>query len=122
MAKTRALVIKTARLNDNEKTALQVFTNRLQSNYAQQVQQISLFGSKARGDSSPDSDIDILVIVRQGDRTLRHEIIDIASEISLEFDVLISPRVISEKRWQTKQGFSLYRNITRDALLISESN
>ncbi|MBL7164446.1 MAG: nucleotidyltransferase domain-containing protein [Anaerolineales bacterium] len=111
--------LKTSALNKKESQALRVFANQVQKAYRRQVRQMALFGSKARGDSHPDSDIDVLVIVNQEDRDLRRRIIDIASELSLEFDVLLSPRVVGEKRWQTRQQFSTYRNIARDMQAIA---
>jgi hypothetical protein len=59
-----------------------------------------------------------MVIINKDDRLLRRGIIDIASDLSLEYGILLSPRVIGEQRWKTRQNFSLYRNITRDAVLI----
>ena len=122
MAEKRKLDLKTARLRQSETQALREFVRRLQESLPDQIQQVALFGSKARGESDADSDIDLLVLINQDDRSLRREIIDIASEISLDFDVLLSPRVISIQRWQTRQGFALYRNIARDALPISMSS
>jgi hypothetical protein len=60
-----------------------------------------------------------LVITADDDRALRHAIIDIASDYSLEYSVLLSPRVIGLSRWQAKQGFGVYRNIVRDAQMIA---
>jgi uncharacterized protein len=91
----------------------------IEQSFPGQICQVSLFGSKARGESNPDPDEDVLVIVNQQDWPLRREIIDIASNLSLEYDLLLSPRVISAQRWQTRKSFSLYRNIARDALPIS---
>lgn len=119
MAETGRLALKAAALSHSEKQALQAFVNQLQQTYTRQIRQIALFGSKARGDSDADSDVDVLVIVKQDDRPLRREIIDMASDLSLEYDILLSPRVISEQRWTTRQDFSVYRNIARDALTIS---
>lgn len=119
MAETGKLDLKTTTLLQTEIQALQTFVRRLQSTYQSQIRQVSLFGSKARGESNTDSDVDVLVIVNQDDRSLRRDIIDIASDVSLEYDILLSPRVISEGRWRARQGFSLYRNIARDALPIS---
>jgi predicted nucleotidyltransferase len=117
MAKTGKLAL-TAALNHSETLALQAFIGQVQSAYPRQICQVSLFGSKARGDSQVDSDVDILVLVSDEDRGLRKGIIDIASSLSLEYDVLLSPRVIGERRWKARQGFSLYRNIARDALTL----
>lgn len=121
MAETRKLALKSTTLSRSEVQALQAFVSRLLGSYRHQIRQISLFGSKARGDSSLYSDVDVLIIINQDDRSLRREIIDIASELSLKYDVLLSPRVIGEHRWKTRQGFSNYKNIARDVLTISMS-
>ena len=123
MVETRKMAVNITGLTPIEIDALRAFTTCLQEAFLRQVKEIALFGSKARGDSQVDSDMDVLVIVGQEDRTLRRKIIDVASAVSLEYDVLISPRVISQKRWQERQNFSLYQNIARDALpLLSEGN
>jgi predicted nucleotidyltransferase len=65
-------------------------------------------GSKTRGDSKQDSDIDVLVILTHEDRELRREILKQAARFSLKYDVLLSPRVIGAERWEKMRGFSLY--------------
>jgi uncharacterized protein len=119
MVEKRKLALKVATLSQSEQQALQAFISRLRQNYPHQIRKVALFGSKARGDSDADSDVDILIIVNKDDRYLRRGIIDMASDFSLEYDILLSPRVIGEQRWKTRQDFGLYRNIARDALPIS---
>ncbi len=121
MAKTGKLDLKATSLSQAEVNALEAFVRRVQESFPDQILQISLFGSKARGEGDPDSDVDVLVIINQYDRSLRRKIIDLSSDLSLEYDVLLSPRVIGLQRWQNRQGFSLYRNIAREALPISMS-
>lgn len=108
-----------ATLEKPELEALQSFFRRLQHSFPGQIRQVFLFGSKARGESDANSDVDVLIITNQDDRSLRREIIDIASDLSLEYDILLSPRVIGLERWQARQGFSFYRNIARDALPLT---
>lgn len=55
-----------------------------------------LFGSKARGEASPDSDIDVFIVLREVDWQIEREIYDLCFEIGLEHDVLISPIIFSE--------------------------
>ena len=68
-----------------------------------------------RGDSQTESDIDVLVILAEEDRQLRREILRQAARFSLEYDVLLSPRVIGAERWAQLRGFSLYQNVQREA-------
>ena len=121
MAETGKLDLSAITLRQAEVQALKTFVRRLHQAFPDQILQVSLFGSKARGESDADSDVDVLVIINQHDRPLRREIIDIASDLSLEYDVLLSPRVISLQHWQDRQEFRLYQNIARDALPISIS-
>lgn len=95
------------------------FDQILAEKYGDIIRQLSLFGSKARGDDDSDSDIDILVIIDRDDRVIRTGIIDIASDLSVEYDLLLSPRVIGEQRWIAHRDFLNYQQIVRDAVPIS---
>jgi hypothetical protein len=68
------------------------------------VVQTILFGSKARGDSTPDSDIDVLVILNEEEGQTRSQILTIASRISLNYDVLLNPIIVSEDRYQRQKA------------------
>ncbi len=109
------------RLTRREKDAVQDFLQRLQRGFGQAVRQTTLFGSKARGDSGPDSDIDILVIMDEESWSLRDSISVIASRVSLEYGVLIGPRVIGRERWErmARENFSLYQNIAREGIPLA---
>jgi len=102
-------------LADRDRQALREFVSYLHKSIPDQVEFVALFGSKARGDSLHDSDIDVLVILSREDRKLRREILRQAARISLEYDVLLSPRVIGAERWEKMRGFSLYQNVQQEA-------
>ena len=48
-----------ARLSERERQAVRVFAHQLHERFPGEILQTRLFGSKARGDSGPWSDIDI---------------------------------------------------------------
>lgn len=108
-------------LTANEQMSIRAFLQRLDQAYGHAIQQIILFGSKARGDSQPESDIDILIIVDEEDWALRDEISRIAAQLSLAHDVLIGPRVIGAERWRRMKSdrFTLYENVSREGLILS---
>ena len=107
--------MKKIHLATPDQRALEEFVEYLQKSVPDQVEYVALFGSKARGDSQQDSDIDVLVILSKEDRELRREILKQAARFSLEYDVLLSPRVIGAERWEKLRGFSLYQNVQREA-------
>jgi predicted nucleotidyltransferase len=81
----------------NRQLALTEFVKRIRHDLSANVVDVRLFGSEARGDATPESDIDVLVIVRpEGERAaLEDRVIDIAFDVNLECGVYISPRVLT---------------------------
>ena len=109
------------RLQPHEQEAVSEFLNLLKRHHPERVVQTVLFGSKARGDSRRWSDIDILIIVDQDDWRLSHAISDLAADVSLEYDVLIGPRVIAQQRWERmkEHRFGLYRNVVAEGIPLT---
>ncbi len=86
-------------LTASERHALEGFAQRLHLRFGDRVRSVILFGSKARGDFGPDSDIDVLVRLADDDPELRWDVQQLAARVSLEHDLLISVRVASRSQW-----------------------
>lgn len=110
-------------LTAKEREAITAFISRLQEEFPGRIVQTMIFGSKARGDSRAWSDIDLLILVKDEDWPLRQAINTLAARISLEYDVLIGPRVIGQQRWtrMATRNFSLYHNIAAEGILLSSA-
>lgn len=63
-----------------------------------------LYGSEARGDARPDSDIDVLILLEGETRDLAKEnaISGALYNIELKTGVIISPMIILKKRWNER--------------------
>ncbi len=111
-------------LDTNERQAVRMFLELIGQHFPEHVLQTVLFGSKARGDSQPWSDIDILIIADQESWQLSHAISTLAARVSLEYDVLIGPRVIGQERWERmkQHRFSFYRNIVAEGVPLTPSS
>lgn len=112
----------TKHLQPNEQQAVSKFVDLLRRRYPEHVQQAILFGSKARGDSRPESDIDILIVVDHDDWRLSHAISDLAADVSLEYDVLLGPHVIGRERWERmrQRSFGLYLNVASEGIPLTQ--
>jgi predicted nucleotidyltransferase len=65
------------------------------------LHQMILFGSRARGDADPDSDLDVLVVLDgPADRSARETVSDCAWETGLEHGIVIVPIVVSRDEWE----------------------
>jgi predicted nucleotidyltransferase len=83
------------------------------------LDQIILYGSPARGDARPDSEIDILVVIN-GEvdyAQLLRQTSEINSRLSLENDIVISRAFISKERYLNE--FSPFiLNVRREGIAI----
>jgi predicted nucleotidyltransferase len=81
-------------LSDRDSRALDEFARRVRAALGDNLMSLRLFGSKARGDAAPDSDLDVLVVVAGHRLEAEDAALDIAFDVNLAHDVYISPRVI----------------------------
>jgi len=98
-------------LKGSERKVVDEFKNFLLSHYPNRIELIELFGSKARGDSDEDSDVDLLLVVDKEDREFDDQICELMSELCLKYNTLISP-VIFEK-----EEFELYKRVRAPIIL-----
>lgn len=87
--------------------AVAAFASRLRQSLGDHIAEIRIFGSKARGDARPESDIDMLVVVQPETERVRLEtaVSDLAFDVSLDHAVHISPcvltaRVMHDSTWR----------------------
>jgi uncharacterized protein len=77
--------------------ALDAFARAVRQLLGERLVALKLFGSHARGDAAPDSDLDVLVAVEHASPALENQILDLAFHVNLAHDVYISPRVIARR-------------------------
>lgn len=104
------------------KEILNQFRKKVFSEFSGQSIKIFVYGSCARGEEQPDSDLDILVIVKNKSDYIEEKIKDIAYEIMWEwnFTPLISVEIFDEEYFRSleKKGSSFYRAIQIEGILL----
>ena len=78
------------KLNPSEKKWLETYQITLNESYPGLVERLTLFGSKARGNFHPDSDLDLVLIIRDGDWKLKKQLRYLGYNPAMTHNVLLS--------------------------------
>jgi predicted nucleotidyltransferase len=94
---------------------------KLSLNTTQPEATVILFGSYARGDHKSDSDIDLLILLDK-DKITHDDAKRVAYplyDIEFETGKIISPLILSKKRWETKHRITpFYKNILKEGVVL----
>jgi predicted nucleotidyltransferase len=100
--------------------ALEVFVAEVKARYGLRLEAILLFGSMARGEGTlPDSDVDLALILRDLDDYWAEvwSLSEVTARVSLAYDLVLAPHLISAQRWQADEGLFL-RNVRREGIRL----
>ena len=109
-------------LTKKEKEIVHLFHDRIMEAFGEKIISLYLFGSNARGDAGPDSDIDLLVITSEDDWRLADKIRIIGYEIDDIIDYKLSIIVIPKKRidYLQEYGFSFAKNVFTEGVALKD--
>lgn len=109
----------TIAIDEKLKQILSELRHRFAEHYDDRLVQLILYGSQARGDATPTSDIDILVVLKgtvdPGDEIAQVGMLTAA--LSLKYNVVISCVFLSAERYVTEQS-PLLLNVRREGISI----
>ena len=100
---------------------MQELCNNLLETYQDQLIAVILFGSQARGDATPDSDFDVLVILKDLVQATKEieKIGFFLSPLCLKYSVVISNLFYSLSRFEKEQT-TLIQNIKKEGIYFYE--
>lgn len=107
-------------LSEGESAALQAYLTAAQTRFGHQMVEVYLFGSKARGEASPSSDVDIVVILERPTAQDLSDARGLGFDILLSHNVYLSVRAMSRQAWQTLATMQsmFYRNVLHDGICL----
>jgi predicted nucleotidyltransferase len=81
---------------------------------------LRLFGSRARGEGTEESDLDVLVIVMEKDRALCRRIVEESLEVDLAYEINLAPTILTADEYRQNQeyGTPFYRNVERESISL----
>lgn len=86
-------------LKRNEYRALSEFKEKMLQKLSGEVLKLKLFGSKARGDSRKESDVDVLIVLKSLSKEKEDFILDLTGKLLTKYGILISPIIFSKREY-----------------------
>ena len=101
-----------------ETTALARFKEALQALVGDNLLSLRLFGSRARGEGTVESDLDVLVVLRHKERAICRRIVEAALEIDLAYGTNLAATILSAAEYQENRDYEtpFYRNVEREGV------
>ncbi len=100
--------------------ALNKMSKQFSEIYGGSLYKVILYGSYARGEQMPDSDVDIAVILKTGETDEKHdEMLDVIVEYELNLAVTLSVIPIEYEnylRW--KKVLPFYKNLDKEGIIL----
>jgi uncharacterized protein len=92
-------------LEKTEREAIELLNRRLREHFGPELSHLVLFGSKARGDDGPDSDVDVLIVLGgKVTEKQRLAVSDIVYEVLESCGVFIQTVVLSKTEFEHPTG------------------
>ena len=109
------------KLTPAEQAWLDEYRQTLARDYPGLVEDIVIFGSKARGDAGPDSDLDVLVVLTEADRRRKDAVAYLGYLLAALSDALPSIMVYTKGEWTERErdGSPFHRAVTRDGVRVA---
>jgi predicted nucleotidyltransferase len=104
----------------DEQLWLDAYRKVLAERFPGVVIDLVIYGSKARGDARPDSDVDVLVVITAGDWRLKDALARAAYDLAIGTEVVPSIQIFTAAEWERlRERQSVFREaVERDGVSV----
>jgi uncharacterized protein (UPF0332 family)/predicted nucleotidyltransferase len=107
-----------AKLREPERAALAEFVATLRKKYPRKIARVILFGSRARGEGTVESDLDVAVVLKNGEPRLAEQVAHEANAPGFKHNLVIAARTWTNDAWNTirRQREPIYRSVMSEGV------
>jgi predicted nucleotidyltransferase len=107
-------------LTAEEQAWLNAYRKALDTKHPGAVHEILIYGSKARGQAHAESDLDVLLVVKNESGKLKRELRRIGYLLAATADVLPSILAYTQDEWESRKrsGSTFRQAVERDAVRV----
>jgi predicted nucleotidyltransferase len=117
IAPSRAIISGVKTQQQNVDQVLGELSGALRTRYGERYVGLWLYGSQARGEAHADSDIDVILVLRETSSPTREidRIADILADINVRHGALVSVLPVDARKLDTADG-PFWRNVRRERI------
>ena len=107
-------------LTQDEQAWLDAYREALDKKHPGAVHEMLIYGSKARGQAHAESDLDVLLVVKNESGKLKRELRRIGYLLAATADVLPSILAYTQDEWESRRrsGSTFRKAVERDAVRV----
>ncbi len=109
-------------MDERDRALVLEFKRRIPADLKAHLKRIIVFGSRAKGEATEDSDLDVIALVEEKTSEIERHLEDIVYQVMWDhdFNPIISLKVLAESRFYDalNKGFSFYRHIEREGIAV----
>jgi predicted nucleotidyltransferase len=103
---------------EQNEEVLRLFIGEIRAKLDSHLKQLILFGSRARGDNTPDSDYDFLAVVDEISPTVENVIDELAGKFLYQYGAVFSVFPMLERQYQQETYNPLLMNVRKEGLVL----
>jgi len=109
-------------MGELDKALIEERKQRFPADVQRHIRQMIMYGSRARGDATEDSDLDLVALVDEKTPELEQALDEVAYNLMWDHDFkpIISLKVFAEERFRSAvaKGLSFYRTVEREGVTV----
>jgi uncharacterized protein len=107
-------------LTAQEELWLKSYRAILAKHFPDLVKQIIVFGSKAKGTATEDSDLDLLIVIREGDWKIKDAVTEPGYLLALDTNTVPSMIVLTDEEWESlrRREAPFWQTIRTDGVVL----
>jgi predicted nucleotidyltransferase len=125
LAAQSEMLDKGVKIHPITQKTLDLFVERVKEHEKENLSQIILFGSVARGEANKDSDIDVLIVLKESSFEKRMKICDLSASVKWDMDfddnAYLQTITISEEESNGLDYYELMLNTEREGVILYDA-